>query len=87
MNAADRTFIENVIKTTVNGKIDRLTDKVDQHHAKHEEDMRDVREHIEQTRPIIEAYQGGKALGSLAKWVAGVGAALIVIMGWLNGRI
>lgn len=87
MNAADKAFIEDVIKSTVNGKIDRLTDKVDQHNAKHEEDMRDVREHIEQTRPIIEAYQGGKAIGNLVKWVAAVGAAFVVIQGWLAGRL
>lgn len=87
MNAADKAFIEDVIKSTVNGKIDRLTDKVDQHNAKHEEDMRDVREHIEQTRPIIEAYQGGKALGELAKWIAGAGAAILVITSWLNGKL
>lgn len=91
MNASDKAFIQDIITTsiatTVNGKIDRLTEKVDHHHTKHEEDMKDVREHMEQTRPIIEAYQGGKAIGGLAKWVAGVGAAVLIISGWLSGKL
>lgn len=91
MNAADRAAIESIISTsiakTVNGKIDRLTEKVDHHHIKHEEDMKDVREHMELTRPFIEAYQGGRALGSLAKLVAGVGAAVLIINSWLAGKL
>lgn len=68
----DRASIEEVIKKTVNGKIDRLTELMTIHNDKHEKDMCEVRGHIEEVRPILQAYEGGKTLGNFLKWFGGV---------------
>lgn len=79
--------LENTVRTTVNGKVDNLTRLMEEHHRKHDADMIDVREHITAMKPVLEAYQGGKALGGLVRWVFGVGAAFIGIYAWITGRI
>ena len=84
MSPEDREAIVAVIKETVNGKIDRLTDKMDEHNRTHETDMKEVRAHIEETKPIIDAYKGSKVLGEFIKWVAGVGAALLLVWSWIG---
>lgn len=86
MTPEDREALVQVIKETVNGKIDRLSEKMDAHNEKHERDMEKVNEHIEATKPILEAYQGGKALGSLIKWAAGVGLAWLAIQSWFLAK-
>ncbi|RJQ33893.1 hypothetical protein C4568_03770 [Candidatus Parcubacteria bacterium] len=83
MTPEDREAIVAVIKETVNGKIDRLNDKMDRHNEIHEQDMKEVRAHIEETKPIIVAYQGGRVLGELIKWLAGVGAAVLLVWSWV----
>lgn len=79
MNETDISFlreeIAKTIKTTVNGKIDRLTELVEEHNRKHEKDMEDI-------KPIIEAYQGFNTAGNLVKWIAGVGTAIGVL--WIT---
>lgn len=60
------------IERTVNGKIRTLTELVRDHNTKHEADMADI-------KPIIEAYNGGKALGNLLKWIGSViGAGALI---------
>lgn len=72
------------IDAKVNGKIDRLSEKIDQHNAKHEEDLVEIKEHMAETRPIIEAYKGFNTAGNLVKWMAGVGTAIGVL--WIMIR-
>lgn len=73
--------IRQTIKETVNGKIDRLKDLMEEHNRKHEEDMVEVKEHMIKTTPIIEAFNGINTVGNMVKWIAGVGTAVGVI--WL----
>ena len=64
--------IENTIRVVVNGKIDRMSQKLDDHVTQHEGEMNDL-------RPIIEAYRGSKVLGEMLKWLAIVGAAFLFL--------
>ena len=70
--------VEAVIQTKVNGRIESLHHKVDEHNAKHEMDMADVREHMKNVSPILEGLQGAKVIGEAMKWLAGVVAAWIL---------
>lgn len=79
MTEEDIARIQETIVKTVNGKIDAISKKQDEqielnreHNVRHESDMLEVREHIKKMEPIMEAYTGGKALGGLLKWTAGV---------------
>lgn len=54
-----KTFVlseafSKAIKTTVNGKIDKIDEKIDTHNTKHEKDMVRI-------MPVIEAYESAKA--------------------------
>lgn len=79
------TFIERIestIEKKVNGKIDRLDKKIDDHNVRHEEHFVQVKQymektdkHIEEVAPIIQAYQGGKVIGNALKWFSGVAIA------------
>lgn len=62
--------IRLAVKETVNGKVDAL----------HNE----VREYREEMKPILQAYQGGKVLGELVKWLAAVGLAVLAIKGFFK---
>lgn len=80
---------EGVIETiekVVNGKIDRLEKKLDDHNIRHEAHFQEVRgfmeetnAHMAETKPIIQAYHGFNTAGELVKWVAGVGTAVGVL--------
>jgi len=70
-----REHIQLTIKETVNGKIDRMDEKLDAHIKVHEA-------HLIEVKPILDAYQGGKVLGDLVKWIAGLGLAVLAIKGW-----
>lgn len=83
-----RTEVKTAVRETVNGKIDDLrktndegmaaiNKKIESHNAAHEKDMADM-------KPIISAYQGGKVLGELVKWLASVGIAYLIIKGWVR---
>lgn len=67
-----RETIEATIRKTVNGKIDALRDKVDDHNTKHEADMVLVRDHIERVEPYLEGAKGVKLVADAIKWFAGV---------------
>lgn len=85
-----RETIEKTVKVVVNGKIDVISEKIDIHNEKHEADMAEVRKHIQETKPILEAYRGFNTAGELIKWVAGVGTAVgvlwLMIRTWITGR-
>lgn len=67
------------VKETVNGKIDALRKLVEDHNERHEADYKEVRSHIEEVKPIIQAYQGGKVLGNAVKWFSGVAVAIAAL--------
>lgn len=83
---AMRDEIRFTIKEAVNGKIDAINAKIDTHNVKHEEDMVEIRVHIAETKPILKAYEGGKVLGELIKWLAGVGVAYLAIKTFITGN-
>lgn len=61
--------IQETIKTTVNGKIDSISAKIDEHNSKHEADMVRI-------LPVLEAYESAQNGGRLALKIAGVGTVL-----------
>lgn len=78
-----RTEIGFAIKTTVNGKIDAISMKLDNHNIQHEKDMG-------RALPVIEAYEsgqrdldtakkGGRIILWLAATVTAIGGAYLVI--------
>lgn len=82
--------VMDTVKVTVNGKIDRLTNLMQAHNEKHEEDMKEVRLHINTVQPILENYetfqktiQGveetGKFTIGVAVFITSVGAAWLMI--------
>jgi len=80
------TVIRDTIQTKVNGKIDLLHVKLDNHMAQHEEDMREVRTHIKEVKPYLEGARGVKVLSEFAKWVVGLGVIWLAIKGLLPTR-
>ena len=64
--------IRETIEVKVNGRIEALHRKVDDHNERHEADMSRFNEHVKKMEPILEAYTGAGALGSLIKWLGGV---------------
>jgi len=87
---AFKALISDTIKSTVNGKIDKLTLLMDDHNKKHEEDMKMVKGHIEQVTPILEKYETfqktvegtqsvGKIVIGVAVFITSVGAAYLML--------
>jgi len=72
-------LIETTIKSTVNGKIDRLTEKVEEYQKKHNEDMDEI-------KPFLQGVAGAKVLGSGLKWIAGIAIAYLTIKAFLTGN-
>lgn len=56
------------INKYVNGKLDKITEKLDTHIVEHKAAM-------ENLSPIIEAYKGTKVMGEVMKWISSVGLA------------
>ncbi len=69
-----------VIERTVNGKINNLTKLVEEHNAKHEDDMKEVRSHIAEVRPYLDSARGVKFLGETGKWIAST--IVVVAAAW-----
>lgn len=80
MNADDKAEIIAVIKTTVNGKIDNLTELVLDHNEKHERDMLEVRAHITEVRPYLDGARGVKFIGETGRWIAGT--VVVIAAAW-----
>lgn len=72
-----KKVIKEVIQTVVNGKIDRMSQKLDDHVIQHQGEMEDL-------RPIIEAYKGSKIVGELIKWVGGIAIAWLAFKNVLH---
>lgn len=71
-----RDDIKETITTVVNGKIDRLTVKIDDHILKHEADWEEI-------KPFVQGVVGARIIGGLLKWVAGIAGAWILIRQFL----
>lgn len=89
--------LKETIKETVNGKIDAMRKDLNEHNTRHEAYFEQVKEymkktdgHIEETKPILEAYRGFNTAGELIKWVAGVGTAIgilwLILKQWITGK-
>lgn len=85
-----KDLVTDTIKTTVNGKIDRLTSLMEKHNVKHEEDMVAVRNHMKEMAPVLENYKtfdktiegvqkAGKATIGVSIFVTSLSAAYWVI--------
>ncbi len=72
---AIREIVPSVVKETVNGKIDNLKVTLETHIETHDAFMEEV-------KPILQTFQGGKLVGETIKWVAGVGIAFLAIKGF-----
>lgn len=79
--------IRETIKETVNGKIDRIDQKLDEHNRKHEKDMQDLRPIIKEfkERQIRDAFL--KESGEKLKWISSIMAALLVMWLFIKGFI
>ena len=78
-----RAFLESNEKATgaavekyVNGKLDGMKKTLDEHVIEHKAEMDDL-------RPIIEAYKGGRVFGNFIKWSAAVGVSYLALKGML----
>lgn len=80
-------IIRQTIKETVNGKIDRIEKKLDEHNAKHEEDMREIRPVIKEfkERQIRDAFL--LQTGERIKWTGGVLLALAALYTIIKGAL
>lgn len=67
----------DAVQKFVNGKIDAMTEKLDTHLIEHKAEMEDL-------RPIIETFKGGKLIGEGLKWIAGVALAWMAIKGFFK---
>ena len=67
---------KEAVQTHVNGKIDEMRKDLNTYSNKHEKDMEDL-------RPIIEAYKGGRVFGNFIKWSAAVGVSYLALKGML----
>lgn len=69
--------------TTVNGKIDKLTHKLDDHIVQHTEDTKKIYERLDELKPIQSAWNSGKIVGEGLKWITGVGVSVLLLKNWL----
>jgi len=64
--------INKAIEKYVNGGIRDLKQIVLDHNTCHESDMKEVRAHMAEVKPILEGYSSISTLGNLIKWFGGV---------------
>lgn len=78
-----RTEIAFAIKMNVNGKIDAISGKLDDHNVKHEKDMERMMPIIEKFEAAVQDVESAKRVGRLGLWLAGsvtvVGGAYLVL--------
>lgn len=72
LTKANEVATDKAIEKYVNGGIRALNQKMEDHNKVHEADMKEVRGHMSDVRPILEAYNGTKAVGNLIKWIGGI---------------
>lgn len=74
--------VADQVKITVNGKIDKIDKKIDEHNASHERDMK-------RALPVIEAYEAGqevvRSMQKTRAWIMRVAAFIIAVGGaWVT---
>lgn len=83
--------VARAIQLHVNGKIDKLTHKLDEHIAQHDVDAGKIADRLDpesehyllkDVLPIIEGYKASKILGNFLRWVAGLGMAYMALKGF-----
>ena len=73
LSKEDREEIVEIIQLTVNGKIDRLDERIVKL-------CESVQAHQEEVKPFMDGWRGAKVFGNLAKWIAGVAIAIAAIV-------
>ena len=79
--------IRDEIKATVNGKIDGLHTKFDEYvkaDIEWKEKVDPILGSIEELKTVGDGVKAFKFFGGGAKWIAGVGMAILSIMGFLK---
>lgn len=76
-------MIKVAVKETVNGKLDPESPT----YALKGIDARMavIQTHMDETKEIMEAFRGVKAIGEMAKWISGVGVALAAMYALIKG--
>lgn len=64
-------FIAEAVKVTVNGKIDKISTKLDEHIQQHEQDRKDL-------QPMIEAFKG-------KSWLSKQIVSSVIVLGGFGG--
>ena len=67
MDEKDLQRLEKLIKTTVNGKIDRLQKSFD--------------DHMKEVKPILDAYNGANTFGRFMIWSGKVIVSISLVVG------
>lgn len=67
--------VKAAVKEMVNGKLDPNSPTFA---------MKDIYQHMEETRPLLEAYKGSKMLGELIKWLGGIALAWLAFKNVLH---
>ena len=77
--------LKSVIQDKVNGKIDRIERKLDEHNVRHEAIVADILPIIKEykDRQIRDAFL--KEAGERIKWIAGVGTAIGIVWLFIKG--
>lgn len=79
--------VEKSIGVYVNGKLDKIDAKLDQHIITHTEDTKRIDTHMLETKEIMEAFRGVRAIGEVVKWLSGVGVAIVAAWAILRGNL
>jgi hypothetical protein len=83
-----RAEIAKSVKENVNGKIDKLTIKLDTHITQHELDTQRLNERfdpeserymLKDVLPVIEMYKSSRLLGQVVMWLGTIATAYLAI--------
>ncbi len=77
LSVEDREEITNIVKTTVNGKIDKMNATLDVHIEQHNSV-------VDEIRVVIEAVQWINSTRKFMVWVGGIAAAVASFFAVLN---
>ncbi len=69
------TAVRATVKEMINGKLDPNSPTFA---------MKDIYQHMEETRPLLEAYKGSKMFGEIVKWLAGIAIAWLALKNILH---
>lgn len=84
LNAIDQA-VERSVKKNVNGRFDPESPTYCMKGI--DERMARIDVHMEETKEILDALRGVRALGEIAKWISGVGVALAAMYALIRGTL